>query len=766
MRKTGAKTLAVAAVALLSALAAAAAPMRTIDGDLVPEKDDWSTMKMEAAAIRGEVDLHDGDYHDASAGFRDSLDESTQVEQPHSQVMGLDLLRSAELAIRRKDFSAARRHLELLVSRYPDTDWGRRGQDLLDALPQAPEPREDDDAPTPVVTGEEPAAYLGRMRDALSSGDWGGALEAAEEFSARYPERREAAEARLLAGALYLRDGQAGRAAAILRVVARTAKDEPTRDKARYLLGGALLWQGDAAGALSAVPAADPEGDGWLAKAQVWRAAALDKLGRRKQAAALYARVAAAPGAWPLKAFARAALAARDARAGRLARALSGLREAADEAGRENLDDLSAAASLSAAHLLYRLRRFDEAARAYAAFARRRPDDPLRTVALYQEGLCLKRLGRDREAAAPFEELVRSSPDSVYAADAHLQLGQLYGRLGKDRLAVQHYEDMGRAAPGEAARGEPDLLVAQVYYNAKRYKQAIPVYEAFLEKHPKDARAPEVEDLLLTSYWLGDRQDPGLERAVERYPRHAIVSRIRWSLAADAFRRRDFAASAQGFERFAAAYPKSAKAADALFYAAESREALGDPAQAAAAYRAFLARAPKDPRAVRARLSLAMTFLKEGDKRSALAAFERFLRLAPRDAHASACWFEVGRLRESLRLPAAAAYERVSPRDPNRAAALFAAARLYEKARRTPQALRAYEALRSARPAFDPARLRGLVRLGLLYELSGKPMKALPLYADVMKHAKRGSRDFEAARGRVEAITTTRPAEDVASAGR
>lgn len=777
------KTLKLAVLLSLFAASAASARRRSDDEGLVPQKESWSQLNMEANAIMGELKYQHGDIAGANETFRDSLNQSVRMTAPQGQVMALDLFRTGELAARRGDFETARRHFEILMGRYPESEFAKRAEGLLSIFPRKVDRGEEDEDATPVISGESPAFYLGRIRSAIEGGAHGDALATAREFLERYPSHPTAQEIRLLAGAIYLRDGQPARAAKILRAVAEQSKDAELRAKALYLLGGALVDSGDVDGALVAVPRVESgrAWSKWVALAQVWRGAALDRLGRRAEALKIYKEAVAGESRSALLAFARAALAVNAERAGKANAALGALRIASAEAERYGLEDLSAACQLSVGHLFYRLRRFVEAADAYGEFARRRPDDPQRTVALYQRGLSLKRLNRRGEAVAAFATLAERHPDSVYAADANLQLGQLYGQMGQGERAISHYKRMAEASPA-AGRAESELLVAQVHYNAKRYKDAIPLYKRFLEEHPEDKRAKQVEDLLLTSYWMGDRDNPELEAAIERYPGHPIVSHIRWELAGAAYKKRDFAAASERFARFAFDYPRSAKLPEALFFEGEARLKLGEPAAAATSYRQLLSRFPKHKKAPEARRRLAsslyqageyeasarayaavegadaafnraVALLKAEDKDGALKAFESFVKKHPRHARASACWLEIARMRESLGLPASDAYLKVAASDPNRAAAVFSAGRLREKAGRTKDALAAYELLRGVRPVAEPNRLRGLLRLGMLYELANKPLRAMPVYGEVMRSAPRNGADFETARRRVESLT-------------
>jgi outer membrane protein assembly factor BamD (BamD/ComL family) len=404
----------------------------------------------------------------------------------------------------------------------------------------------------------------------------------------------------------------------------------------------------------------------------------------------------------PARAYAWAALAALEDSAGRTRAAERAVARASAEAQDWKMRDLSADLALSKANLLFKTRRLAEAAAAYGEFQDRHSSHPQATLALYQKGLALRRLDRAQAAAAAFQELLEKHPESVFAADAHLQLGQLHAQLGDASKAVAHYQSM----PGS----EADLLVAQVHYNSKRYKQAIPRYQAFLDAHPRDRRAQEVEDLLLNAYWLGDRDNPEMERAAARYPKHAVVARIRWELASRAYRSGDAALAVDLLQRYRVDFPKAPQQEEALYLQARSH-------------------------------------LKLGQNQTALTCFER-LKKRNDDA-----WWWIARLREQAgrASEAAAAYERVGGK--NRSAAVYAAARLREKLGQKSAAAALYASMKSIKPAADPARLKGMLRLALLNELAGKKRQALPLYGEILKHAPKGGPDFEAARQRVQSLT-------------
>lgn len=717
-------------ILLLTAMLASAAKP---EAPLEPKKESWATMNMEATAIMGEMKYQHGDLSGARETFRDSLNSSTKILAPQDHVVGLNLYRSAEIAARSGDFPAARRHLDILLNRFPDTEWAERGQRLKDLLPREKGEMLEYEAVTPVRVGDGPETILARIREAIAAGDDAEALGWCRAFIDRHEGDAASHSVRVLGGALYLRLGRPERAARALRHAASRAPDAELRAKALSLLGAALFELGDDAGVLAAIPDMDAAkaANPWMARAQAWRAAAENRLERRQAAAARWRGFIASGVESPLSAYGLAALSADWDRKGKTDEALSTALRARQAARRWNLAELSADLDLNEAHLLFKARRHPQAAAAYADFAARHPGHSQRAFALYQKGIAWRRAGRLQAAAQAFSELSERHPDSVYAPDAHLQLGQAYAELGSPAQALEHYRRMGEGG-SPAARKESLLLSAQVHYNAKRFRSAIPLYKQFLDENPGDRRRREVEHLLLTSYWTGDRDNPEMLSAAARYPGHPIIQHMRWHGGVEAYRRGDFAAAAAALGRHAEDYPRSSRAAEALYYQAESLRRLGDDAEAARALGRLRARHPKSPEAAKgARLLSAFAaddlhrrasaLSSENRAAEALPLWEAFLRRYPNDSRAFAAHFYRGRRFEELRNPT--------------------------------QAALAYEALRQAKPAASPIRLRGLLRLGLLHELKGRYGQAMPLYMEVMRLSDKDGADFETARKRVQAIS-------------
>ncbi|MBI4372002.1 MAG: tetratricopeptide repeat protein [Elusimicrobia bacterium] len=587
------------------------------------------------------------------------------------------------------------------------------------------------DAPyVPALPAATPEEGLSRLREAVARRQEDAALGEVYDFLKRYPAREEGGELRLAAGALHLRRGEFGRAAEFLRPLAQDA-GSPLSGRATHLLGAALLALDDDAGVLEAVPAADPTAgaDPWLARAQVWRAAAERNQGRVEDAARRDQALAEAGIESPVRAYAAAAAAADEDRRGRPERARGALARAEADAARWGLARLREVLKLSRAGLDARNGRLAEAAEGYARFAAEHPKSPLLAQALYERGLALKGLDRRADAAEVFGSLLRRVPGSVYGADAHLQLGLIAAEQGRAEQAAAEYRSMAEAAGTPEAGREALLLTARAYYNAKRWAEAVPLYRRALEGAADVPRTREVRGLLFVALWESDRADPELTALAEALPQHPLAPRVRWELAAAAYRRGGWAEAADRFGRELAVDPKGPRAADAAFHRAEALRQLGRGAEAANAYRDFLRAHPRHPRAKDAAARL--------DAEDADAARARAQALGESGA-AAAAWEAFGRR---------------WPRHPKAAWAWWQAGRLRERQGRTAQARSAYAQLRDAAPADDPARVSGLLRLGLLLELDDRPRQAAPLYVEILRRAGRRSPAFETARRRLQALT-------------
>lgn len=761
-------------------------PWSPPEDDLPAEEDvqieTWSSFAMEAKAISGEVRLQGDDVRGAKDSYRESLDKSLDVNNPHSQLMGLDLFRSAQFAAAEEDYVSARRYLYLIISRYPDSQWADKARRLMATLPAADGQEPEEEPATPVIVEHGPELELARIQTALKEDRPQQALAETRRFIGRHGMHPAVEELSLLEGALELRLGNPAAARKSLAPVAEKAKSDGVASKASYLLAAANYQLKDYSALRDSVR---DTGDKWSTLSQAWLAAADDAEGDADSAVKRYRRVADSGLDSPLKATALAAVAAGEDRAGRHGAAAGLMSRAVLEADKWGLDQLGIAARLSAGHIQYKARKYQDAARSYADFSRHYADHPLRVSALFYRGLALKRSGLGATAVQAFQELLEGYPKSKFADEANLQLGQLYSELGQDGKAAAHYERI-------SDEREAMLLAAQVHYNNKRFKTALPYYQEFLAKYPSDPKASEVQNLMLTSYWLGDRDSPELVDAVAKYPRHPIVANIRWELGRRAFQKGDFASAEEQFRRLGTDFPNSPNLAESLFFRAESLTKLGDNGVAVQVYKDLAQRFPQSPQARQASFKLGNALFEAGDyeaseaaykqsekggdalsadalfnralaasragkRESSLKLFEQLMTRFPKYERAAWVWFQIGNLRESVGKVqgAISAYRRVTGE--NRTQALFKIGRCHEGLKQRPLARSAYERLMEARPTQDPYRLHGLLRLALIYELENKAIKAMPIYASLIRLGK-GTSVSETARKRMQALTAEKAA--------
>jgi tetratricopeptide (TPR) repeat protein len=706
-----------------------------------------------------------------------------------SNAAALELFRAAELSLRTGDFGETRRLVKILIARFPNSDWSARGQRMLDSMPGADMPPSSALADAPFVAAlpsTTPEEALAHLRAAAQSGNDDQALGEAYDFLDRYPDSSAGPEVSLAAGALHMHRGEPQRALKFLLPL--TQKESIARTRAIHLAGAALTSLGRDAEVLRVVPASNPETapDRWMALAQIWRAGAFERMGRKQEAGELYRAVAASGQSSPVRAYALAAIAADWDRQGKPDRARDALTRAGKEAERWGLINLRDSLALAAATELVRGRKLEAAAQAYAEFTRKFPESPLVSQAYYERGLALKRMGRSAEAVNSFETLLQRDPNSVYAAEAHLQLGQLNTELGRTSEALSHYHKMAKASEAKDADRESILLMAQVHYNAKRWKEAIPLYRSYLKTNPEEAKTKEVQGLLLVSLWQSDHENPELMELAAKLPEHPLVAQIRWQLAASAYKRGDWAGAARFFKIQIEADPESPRNKDAAFYRAEALRQLGSAAEAVEGYRYFLHKFPRDPRATDSAMRLGTLLYQAGDfeaaasaygavsskdPRGADAAYNRALALAksqkdpagawenfagrfPKHAKASWAWWEAARLREEGRQWEAAAKDYESAQGPGeRAKSLYALGRLRERLKLGKRAREAYEQLKGVTPRNDPSRLAGLLRLALMLELGEKPRQAAPLYGEIVKNADPSGATYQTAKKHLDAIT-------------
>jgi TolA-binding protein len=178
-------------------------------------------------------------------------------------------------------------------------------------------------------------------------------------------------------------------------------------------------------------------------------------------------------------------------------------------------------------------------------------------------------------------------------------------------------------------------------------------------------------------------------------------------------------------------FPDSPQARSASFKLGTALFEAGDYSGSEAAYRR--SGEGDDALAADALFNRGLSMLNAGDKKGALAVYGKLMARFPDYPRSSWVWLQIGVIREEAGKyrEAIAAYGRVS--GSQKPQSMLRTGRCYERLKKLASARKAYESLRKMEPAADASRLHGLLRLGLLYEMQGRFMDAMPLYASVAR---------------------------------
>ncbi len=730
--------------------------------------ESWHATSLEAKALRGELNYQMNDMSQAQESFDESLDASVRYDGAEGEVVAFDLYRTAELALRRGDRAKARRSLEILVGRFPSSDWARKASSALsrlDELERAPTASRrkagSDESLRPVV-------ILSAIQESLRAGRDGEALAACGRFLAKFDDHASAPEILLLQGALRLKAGEKAASAESLRSAARAGG--AVGEKAAYLLA-AVETQKENPSVERLIPEAGRGADAWTLRGQLWRGLAAHKAGDAASAARAYRFVLQVPGDSPAKAYAHAALGRAEHKAGRPAKALEHFEAASEQAKAAGLGNLDGYLALALAHGRQAAGDASGALAAYADFLKTQTAHPLRDEALFHFGMALKRAGK-RDRAMEMFRRVAALDGSSYRTRGLLQIGQLHYSRGDADKAAEAYELMKKAAePGSADEKEALLLAAQTRYNTKRYAEAAAGYRRILEAFPGDARSREIQNLLLTSLWYaardGKAETSALENAVGAYPRHPVTAHIRWRLGISLLAEGRAEAAAAQYRRLIEDFPGSQYTVGARHQLGRSLLALDRGAEAARAFQAVLAEnggAYARPSA----LLLGPALAQASDHRGAAEAFEAFLarKDAGKDREAALFGLAEAQRKGSQAKAALAAYETLLKNFPGTAyaaTARYQSGLILEKGKRPKEALAHYQALKALTPRSAPHRLAGLLRLGLMVELEGKLDAALKAYKEVVRLSQDKALTVTALQ-RVRAIVEARaPSKSLAS---
>ena len=453
-----------------------------------------------------------------------------------------------------------------------------------------------------VDTPVAPAALYALGTVYVSTGDAILAAESFAQLAERYPDSPENAAVRLGLAEALVRSGRYAEAADEIERRRPTLTGEDA-ERADLLLGEMRLRLGDADGAVAPLEAV-PSGSRYYRRAQLALGRAAWKRGDAPNAVT----------------YLQTARNGQDDAVGHEAGYYEGLALAATG-------------------------RLGEAETRLQETAARRPDGAYADAALLELGMLRYTRRTYAEAADAFQLVLDTYPTSPYAGEAARMLGESYAALGdagRAGEAFQRAEALGTATT--ETRAEVAFQEAYALFRAGQFTEAEPALLAVAEADPSGPRAGE------SLFWAGEaafqagryaRAESILSDFVARFPDHRQADAGRYVLAWTHFKRRDYAAAADGFERFLSAYTRSAEAvpyyADALLRLGDSYYALRRFDEARQVYARVPAATADQQGGDYALFQTAQAFGSQGRTDDALAAYARLLTDYPRsDLYAQA----------------------------------------------------------------------------------------------------------------------------------
>lgn len=356
------------------------------------------------------------------------------------------------------------------------------------------------------------------------------------------------------------------------------------------------------------------------------------------------------------------------------------------------------------ADLLYKLERFDQAAKQYRAVVEAAPDD-----------------GKHR---------VEAANDNILAVEEHLRdLGLELPTGGTERrdLHPQHQRlvDAGErylrlVSPEAAKETRPAVLlkVARVHYAYNQFPEALERFERLVEESPRTEQAVVAANLVVdihnlekdwASLYEAARRyldtpalvegRPKLTRELERFGEYAKFALVQSKKEEAEAAGGDLSAVAEAFEAFAREFPRSENADEALFNASVIRDELGDKARASALRSRLLEQYPNSPLRADVAFYVAKRHQERTEYRAAAKALFRFAQEFPDDERARDALFDASVLYAGTGQASRAAairerYLKAFGRSDDAEAVAYAIAADLEQGRRFREAIRAYAAFR------------------------------------------------------------------------
>lgn len=193
--------------------------------------------------------------------------------------------------------------------------------------------------------------------------------------------------------------------------------------------------------------------------------------------------------------------------------------------------------------------------------------------ALYQKAYIQGLQGNYNAKGAEMLELQRKYPSSKYADIALFEGANTYFELGNNSTATSNFNKLIQTYPKSQYYNQAYLKLGLIYFNESKFKQSTDAYEMVLKN------APSAEEVQIAVNGIKDiavaTGDKNLVASMmKRYPGTFTsdeAEKIVYDIAENHFRKEEYATAIERFNEYLIGYSNGAFALNAHFYRGESR---------------------------------------------------------------------------------------------------------------------------------------------------------------------------------------------------
>ncbi len=535
------------------------------------------------------------DFDGAIAKYQDFL-----KKYPDSKLRSAAVFRIGASLFNKKDYPSARSNFQSVIDKNPGDFFAPYSQFFIaESYLENKQIRDALFAYTKVTTGYggsvvAPGAAYKLAWSQYLLGDYPQAVRALETFLALYPSHALAKNAWYLKGISLLEMKKTDEALLAFQSAVDLAPSSEVAEQALFMMLRAQYDRGNYNSILTSYQFVfkhlPPAGSKWRALSLLYVAEAYIDINLVDDARNVYTAIARI---YPNDV---AALYAQDGLVWCLSRAgdIEGAARAREKlktlkAAFPDAEQPSGADAMSLADSHFNRKEFEKAFQMYEAFAAAQPQDEYAPTALYRAGLALYRLRYYTQAVETWSRLSREYPKAPETELADFQIADTWFRAQKYAEVAEVYEGIIAHYPKSENLPLAWLRLAQVRYNLKQDAQALDRSQSVVSLYPE---APEAADAFDLAEAVFDR-NPGMDfnawfvGLAGRQPPDKTSGEALFRLGRRFFEKKDYAGAIANLKKFSVEYIDHPSIKDAQFYLGEAYFQTGDMENAAGVFERF-----------------------------------------------------------------------------------------------------------------------------------------------------------------------------------